>query len=683
MKSTKIEKLYCTYLFNNNAIKKYLTKKDYKSFVELQINGGDMSGELAKKVASAMKDWAIAHGCTHYTHLFLPLTGKTAEKQISFIEIEQDGKVIECFSENSLIKGEADASSLPNGGERMNFEARGYTVWDYTSPAFIYEDLSGNKVLCIPTAYCSFNGDALDEKTPLLRAMHRLDVEATRVLNLIGYKDVRHVNVNVGCEQEYFLIDAKDIEKRKDLKFTGRTLLGANDVLSQEYTHNYYGEISSKVSAFMNDLNYELWRIGVTAKIQHNEVAPSQHELVPIYTTVNIASDQNMMTMKIMKKVAEKHGLCVLFHEKPFDGVNGSGKHNNWSISTDTGINLLDSNNDSEVFLLFFTSLIASIDEFAPLIQMSASHAGNDRRLGGDEAPPTIISVHIGDDYLKVLEAIAKGEKHTRAQKSLLDIGVDYLPKTFRDVSDRNRTSPFAFTGNKFEFRMVGSSQSVALPNVVLCTILANKLNEIALKLEKAEDVKQALNQSIIDNFIEHKKIIFNGNGYDSKWHEEAKNRGLKWFDNAVDAIGCLEDDNVREVFTKMNVLRESEIKIRQNAEYSRYFDSIIVEANILLDMLFSQVLPSLGNMMVGYCENLNKCYSEALNTILQKAMNLEMLVNKYTAMQGLIKEKAVGVRDEIIPLMEEIRKLYDGVERYFPIDKKPFPNYVDLIYKV
>ncbi|MBO5884509.1 MAG: glutamine synthetase III, partial [Clostridia bacterium] len=524
MKKTKIEKLFGEYVCSDEVLKKYMPKKSYKNYINIKSKGEALDINTAKFIAKAIKDWSLKMGATHYSHWFMPLTNKTAEKQVSFIEIDANGKLIEDFSAKSLIKGETDASSFPNGGERVTFEARGYTVWDYTSPVFIKEDSAKNKVVYIPTAFCSYNGTALDDKTPLLRSIENLNTQALRVLKNLGYEDVKKVNFCIGAEQEYFLVRTEDFNKRIDLKMTGRTLLGAKPLMSQEQCSHYFGMIEDNISKFMNEIDTLLWKMGITAKLQHNEVAPSQHEFVPIFNLVNLSCDQNQLIMEVISRVAKKYGLTALFHEKPFEYINGSGKHANWSLSTDTGLNLFDTKlKDKTLFYTFFVAMICAIDRYYKLIRLSTAYRSNDLRLGGDEAPPALISVFASDYVLDLLSDIEKTTT-TKSLKNMLDMGVKSLPKPEKDFCDRNRTSPFAFSGNKFEFRMVGSSQSVAWPSTCICTIFSKILGEIADELDTAiTNKKERVIEYLKEKLNTHKRIVFNGNGYDDTWKKEAK----------------------------------------------------------------------------------------------------------------------------------------------------------------
>ncbi len=690
------EKMFSKYVLTDDKLRKLMKRKDFKKFMELKHSLKDLNFELADVVARAIKKWALSLGATHYTHWFFPLTGKYAEKQVSFLDMGENGEFINKFNGNSLIKGETDASSFPSGGERMTFEARGYTVWDYSSPVFIKEDNDKNKVLYIPTAFCSYTGVALDEKTPLLRATEFLNFQTTKLLNTLGYSDVKYVDCNMGGEQEYFLIDKNLYKKRKDLVVTGRTLLGSGLIKKQEMYNHYFGQINSKISSFMHELDKELWAVGIMAKIQHNEVAPSQHEVVPVYSSVNIATDQNSLMMDIMQQVADRHNLQVLFHEKPFNCLNGSGKHNNWSISTNTGLNLLDFNHVKEdVFMIILTSIISAIDKHYDLLRMSVSSLSNDFRLGGYEAPPSIISVFVGDDMLNIMENYVTTNKISKRNKSILDMKTKSVAKLYKDNCDRNRTSPFAYTGNKFEFRMAGSSQSMALCNAVLATIIADEIKNVNAVLEKSTNIEKDLRTIICDNIKNHKKIIFNGNSYDKSWQEEAKKRGLIDYRNCVDACSSLKTEKAIKLFTENGVMSETEINIRYNTYLKTYCEGIITEAKTLLNMIEKQVIPSLNNYLiyilnlldkqkinrlenknnVEISANINNC----INSLYEKLNELNVLLESIEKIEN-IKEKSEFARDKILDIMFKIREIYDGIENIIPDEFKPFPSYNELV---
>ena len=704
-------------VLTDSKLKKLMKRKDFLSYEKLKNNNGEMSFDLADKIATSIKKWAISMGATHYTHWFFPLTGKYAEKHISFLEYNSKGDFIKKFNGNCLIKGETDASSFPSGGERLTFEARGYTVWDYSSPVFIKKDDKGNKVLYIPTAFCTYNGVAVDEKTPLLRATEFLNKEATTLLNTLGFLDVTSVICHVGCEQEYFLIDKDLFNKRKDLVLTGRTLLGADAIKSQEISHHYLGQIKPSVSEFMHDLNKELWELGIMAKIQHNEVAPTQHEIVAVYSQVNIVADQNSLLMEVMNKVAAKHNFKVLFHEKPYKGVNGSGKHNNWSISTNTGINLLDSSKVNElVFLLFFTTIISAIDNHYDLLKMSTSSLGNDLRLGGSEAPPSIISVFIGDDMSEVLDEFVASNKLSKKTKSKLDFKTSSVLKPYKDNCDRNRTTPFAYTGNKFEFRMVGSSQSIALSNTVLATIVGDELkktnkklntyienNNIVLNSKKSKPkselnalLESALKSIIVENITKHSRIIFNGNSYDKLWEKEALKRGLVDYKTSIECFDRLLEKTNVDLFENNGILTSTELKVRFDTCLEKYISECLTEAKTLLDISLKQVLPNLENFLTNKIENTNKAESfgiknnsakveiKELSLMTEKFLdNVKVLKEKIDKAQKIkdIKDKAKFCQNDIINIMNSVRDIYDSIEPSLPKNFKPFPDYDDLLF--
>lgn len=684
---------FAKFLLTDDKLKKIMKRTDFERFMSLKKSHKDMDENLADCVAEAIKKWALSLKATHYTHWFFPLTGKSAEKQISFLDFGDKGEFINKFNGKSLIKGETDASSFPSGGERMTFEARGYTVWDYTSPVFIKEDDAGNRVLYIPTAFCAFTGVALDEKTPLLRATEVLSKQAVSVLNFLGYKDVKNVVCNVGNEQEYFLIDKNLYEKRLDLKLTGRTLFGGDSIKGQDCEHHYYCPINSRVSEFMHELDKELWAEGIMAKLQHNEVAPSQHEIVPIYSSVNIATDQNALLMEIMTKVAERHDLKVIFHEKPFAGVNGSGKHNNWSLETDTGLNLLDFNNVSEdVFMLFFTVVLSAIDKHYDLLRMSTSSLSNDLRLGGHEAPPSVISVFVGNDMEEVLKEYEKNAKVDKKGKSLLDLKTSSVAPLYKDNCDRNRTSPFAYTGNKFEFRMVGSSQNPALCNAILALIVADELKIVNKKIENGYDVKKIIS----DNIKKHSRIIFNGNSYDFAWSEEAKKRGLVDFKNSVDCYERLLNEENIALFEDNKILSRAEILVRYDTYLKAYYDSALTEAKTMITMIESEILPAIEKTLKEKLELVCLLKSEKLekNSIAKICGKFALKISKLTencekirrdiAELGeisLSKEKAIFVRDVLLCDMTKMRNEFDEIENIIPEKNRPFPNYDLLLY--
>ena len=676
-----------------------LPAETYNSFMRTINEGKDLDIEVANVVANAMKEWAIEHGATHYTHWFQPMTGITAEKHDSFISPTPDGKVIMEFSGKQLVRGEPDASSFPSGGLRATFEARGYTAWDPTSYAFI----KGN-TLCIPTAFCSYGGHALDKKTPLLRSMEALNKQALRILTLFGHTEVSYVYPTVGAEQEYFLIDREMYNKRPDLIFTGRTLFGAPPPKGQELGDHYFGSIKPRVAAFMEDLNEELWKLGILAKTEHNEVAPSQHELAPIHTTVNVATDHNQLTMEIMKQVALRHGLVCLLHEKPFAGVNGSGKHNNWSLNTNTGVNLLSPGEtpyENAQFLLFLVAVVKAVDDYQDLLRVSVATASNDLRLGGNEAPPAIISVYLGSELTAILESIELGIPYNATIKGKIQLGTSVLPPLPLDTTDRNRTSPFAFTGNKFEFRMLGSSDSIACANIMLNTAVAESLRQFADVLEGASDFKAALNDLIRDTFSKHKRIIFNGNGYDDAWVKEAvENRGLLNLKTTPDCMPYLISKKNLDMLVSHNVYSSEELHSRYEILLTNYCKVIKIEALTMLDMTRRHILPAIGvyvseiasmaaakmavsgNIDCSYEKSLLERLSALMSIISSRAEELEEKVNKVHGIQD-VTEQSYGYRDLVIPKMSELRAAVDEAELITAEKHWPFPSYGDLLYSV
>ena len=686
-------------VFDDRVMKARLSYEVYTSLKKTIDEGGSLNNEVANAVADAMKDWAVEHGATHFTHWFQPLTGVTAEKHDSFITPSPDGGVIMEFSGKELIQGEPDASSFPSGGLRATFEARGYTAWDPTSYAFIKD-----KALCIPTAFCSYGGEALDKKTPLLRSMQALNKQAMRILALFGDEDVKCVHTSVGPEQEYFLVDRAMFDKRKDLIFCGRTLFGAKPPKGQEMDDHYFGAIKPRVAEYMADLNRELWQLGILAKTEHNEVAPAQHELAPIYTTTNIATDHNQLTMEIMQKVAARHGLVCLLHEKPFDGVNGSGKHNNWSIATDTGVNLLtpgETPYQNARFLLFLCAVIQAVDDYQDLLRLSVATAGNDHRLGANEAPPAVVSIFLGDELTAILDAIEKDEPYSGAEKTVMKLGVHVLPKFIRDTTDRNRTSPFAFTGNKFEFRMLGSSNSIACSNIMLNAAVAESLRQYADYLEKAEDFEAALHDLIQKTIKAHKRIIFNGNGYDDAWIREAtEQRGLLNLRTTPDALPrILEKKNV-DMLTSLKVMSEAEIRSRCEIMLDNYRKTVNIEAQTMVDMVRKEILPAVeeytaklagalaakkavvptltGKYETGLIEKL----SGLIDRIDAAAEDLENALTVYHRIED-VTEAANTIRDVIIPKMEALRAPCDEAETCTAADMWPFPTYGELLFGV
>lgn len=700
-KRRKITDYFGENVFNAEVMQQYMSPETYDEFREVTDSGKTLGLDLADRVAEAMKQWASDNGATHYTHWFQPLTGTTAEKHDSFISIDKKGNTILEFTGKNLSKGETDASSFPSGGIRATFEARGYTVWDCSSPAFIKKQEDGTAILYIPTAFCSYNGEALDKKTPLLHSMEALNRQGVRLLKFFGI-DAKKVSASVGGEQEYFLIDKDDYYKRTDLRFTGRTLFGAPAPKGQEQNDQYYASIKTRVSTFMSMLNEELWKLGITAKTQHNEVAPAQHELAPIFSSANIATDQNQLIMETMRKVAEKHNLACLLHEKPFEGVNGSGKHNNWSITTDTGLNLLKpGKNPSEnrLFLLIFTAILAGVDEYADLIRMSASNPGNEHRLGGDEAPPSIISVFIGDDLAKVMENIMSGQSVAAAAKEYINTGVSYLAELRKDTSDRNRTSPFAFTGNKFEFRMVGSSATLSNPNVMLNTIAAEMMSRISDELDRVpESGRQEAVLKIIKRFYsEHSRIVYNGNNYSKEWAKEAKRRGLKNISNCVDAYDALVAPKNVELFKKHSIMTETELISRREIYLDIYDKTANVEALTMTTMASTELLPAAmryeselakevmalravnenyGNVEASVLANLDELISKADKGI----KNLKEL-HAFAASAGDSKKRAIMYRDQVYPAMKQLRKVCDDIERIMPKNAMPYPTYADILF--
>ena len=674
-----------------------LPKDVYKSLKRTIDRGEDLDINVANVVANAMKDWAVELGATHFTHLFQPLTGITAEKHDSFITPTGSGKVIMDFSGKELIKGEPDASSFPSGGLRATFEARGYTAWDPTSYAFVKDGS-----LFIPTVFCSYGGEALDKKTPLLHSMEAISDQAMRILKLFGNTTARRVNTTVGPEQEYFLVDKEYFDKRKDLFFCGRTLFGAMPPKGQEMDDHYFGTIKPRVAAYMKDLDEELWKLGILAKTKHNEVAPAQHELAPIFTTTNIATDHNQLTMEIMKKVAAKHGLVCLLHEKPFAGVNGSGKHNNWSISTDTGVNLLDPGKtpyENAQFLLFLVAVIKAIDEYQDLLRISVSSAGNDHRLGANEAPPAVVSMFLGDELQAILEALESGKSYDGSEKKTMEIGVHVLPSFPKDTTDRNRTSPFAFTGNKFEFRMLGSAQSISDPNIVLNTIVAEELKQFADELENAKDFTKSLNELIRKTIKEHKKIIFNGNGYSDEWIAEAEKRGLLNYKTTVDALPHFVDKKNVELFTSHNVFTETEMRSRLEILYETYSKTINIEALTMIDMMKKQIMPAVSDYTAFLAGNIaaKKAVSESVNTDaeselltklsdeLSELYKKEKVLEEAEAKENSVDayETAVYYRDKVFGAMQDLRETVDKIEPDVASDFWPVPTYSELLFRV
>ncbi len=685
-------------VFDDTVMQSMLSEDDYNTLKRTVKDGRSLKLSVANAVASAMKDWAISHGATHYTHWFQPMTGITAEKHDSFISPDKDGKVIMEFSGKELIKGETDASSFPSGGLRATFEARGYTAWDATSYAFIKD-----RVLCIPTAFCSYSGDALDKKTPLLRSMEAINRQAMRILKLFGNEDVTSVKTTVGPEQEYFLIDKELFRRRKDLVYTGRTLFGAEPPKSQELEGHYYGVIKPRVQAFMNDLNEELWKLGVLAKTEHNEAAPAQHELAPIFATTNIAADHNQLTMEIMQKIAKKHDMVCLLHEKPFQGVNGSGKHNNWSISTNTGINLFepgDTPAENAQFLLFLCAVIKAVDEYQDLLRISVASAGNDHRLGAHEAPPAVVSIFLGDELTEILESIEKDVPYDVKEKELLRVGVHTMPKFPKDTTDRNRTSPFAFTGNKFEFRMLGSSASVSDPNTTINTAVAEILRQFADELENANDFEGALHTLIKRVITEHKRIVFNGNGYDDKWLAEAKKRGLHDLKTTPDALPHFVDEKNVALFTTHKVYTEREMHSRLEILLKSYCNLINIEAKTMVEMTRKEILPAVSeySQLLTNTALAKQALSAELGCDYEKETVTEISTltsEAYAQVKALEKaltsskktenvcKLSVYYKDKVLPLMTKLRAAVDKLESLVSEDYWPMPTYGDLLFTI
>lgn len=695
----KVSDYFGCKVFDDRVMKARLSSKVYQSLRKTIDEGAKLDISVANAVAAAMKDWAVENGATHYTHWFQPLTGVTAEKHDSFISPSPDGGVIMEFSGKELIKGEPDASSFPSGGLRATFEARGYTAWDPTSYAFIK-----GKSLCIPTAFCSYGGEALDKKTPLLRSMEALNRQAMRILHLFGNEDVKCVRTSVGPEQEYFLITEEMYEQRKDIRFTGRTLFGAKPPKGQEMDDHYFGVIKPRVAAYMDELNEELWKLGILAKTEHNEVAPAQHELAPIYTTTNIATDHNQLTMEIMQKVAAKHGLVCLLHEKPFAGVNGSGKHNNWSLATDKGVNLLSPGEtpyENAQFLLFLCAVIKAVDDYQDLLRLSVATAGNDHRLGANEAPPAVVSIFLGDELNGVLEAIENDTPYAGTEKTQMKLGVNVLPKFNRDTTDRNRTSPFAFTGNKFEFRMLGSSNSIACANIMLNSAVAESLKIYADRLEKAEDFESALHEMIRKTIKDHKHIIFNGNGYDDTWIKEAtEKRGLLNYRTTPDCMPHLLDEKNVRMLTSHKVFSEAELKSRCEIMLDNYCKTVLIEANTMIDMAKTEIAPAVSEYVLelaktaaakkaaessiscNYETGLLKKLAILEDQIMIKAEKLEDAVLKVQDITDITEESCM-IRDSVLSKMGELRIACDSAETMTAKKFWPFPTYGDLLFSV
>ena len=696
-----IPEMYGSLVFNDKVMRSKLPKDMYKALKKTIENGTHLELDVANSVAVAMKEWATENGATHYTHWFQPMTNVTAEKHDSFISPTGDGQVIMDFSGKELVKGEPDASSFPSGGLRATFEARGYTAWDPTSPAFIKD-----KTLYIPTAFCSYSGEALDKKTPLLRSMDVLNKEAVRILHILGNKEVRHIDTTVGPEQEYFLVDKDLYKKRKDLIFCGRTLLGASAPKGQEMEDHYFGALKPRVAAYMHDLDEELWKLGIPAKTKHNEVAPAQHELAPVFDTTNVAVDHNQLTMEIMKKVADKHNMVCLLHEKPFEGINGSGKHNNWSMSTDTGVNLLDPGKtpaENTQFLVFLVAVIKAVDDYADLLRVSVASAGNDHRLGANEAPPAIVSIFLGDELTDVLKSIENDAFFSNKHAVQMDIGAKVLPHFIKDTTDRNRTSPFAFTGNKFEFRMLGSAASVANPNIVLNTAVAEVLAEFSASLKDVpeEEMESAVHALLKKTIEEHKRIIFNGNGYTDEWVEEAEKRGLYNLKTTPDALPHFIAEKNIELFTKHGIFTREELFSRYDIWLENYYKTINIESNTLAEMIQKQVIPSVYT----YVEKLADTAAAKKSVVADISVASEAaLISKLSTLADTMAKdletlkadtaKALASSDDVLACskayqetvledMEVLRKSADEAEALIPDELLPYPTYDELLFSI
>ncbi len=697
-----VEEIFASNVFTMGTMKERLSAEVYSEVADVIENGGELSKTTADVVATAMKEWAIEKGATHYTHWFQPLTGITAEKHDSFVtHPNSEGKMLMKFSGKELIKGEPDASSFPSGGLRSTFEARGYTAWDITSPVFIKETATG-PTLCIPTAFCSYTGESLDKKTPLLRSMEALSKQALRIVKLFGHEDATKVTASVGAEQEYFIVDQAKALQREDLIFSGRTLYGAPAPKGQEMDDHYFGVIRERIGAFMHDVNIELWKLGVTSKTQHNEAAPAQHELAPIYESANVAVDHNQLVMETLKRVAGQHGLRCLLHEKPFEGINGSGKHDNWSIVTDTGINLLEpgvSPNENVQFLLVLACILKAVDTHADLLRQSAANVGNDHRLGGMEAPPAIISVFLGEQLEDVVKQLVEtGQASNLIEGGALQTGVSTLPDFEKDATDRNRTSPFAFTGNKFEFRMVGSEDSIGSPNTILNAIVAESFCEAADRLEAADNFEMAVHDLVKEYLTKHQRIIFNGDGYSQEWVNEAARRGLPNIPSMVESVSALTTEKSIKLFEKFGIFTEAELESRAEILYEQYSKTINIEALTMIDMARKQIIPSVIEYTNMLADTIIKVKNAGANpTVTVKLLNsiedklaemqkaLDVLTedeNKAHAMKTG-KEQAFVYRNEIVPAMEALRKPADELELMVSKDYWPFPTYADLIFEV
>ena len=693
-----IPEYFGSMVFDDRVMKARLSADVYRSLRKTIDEGTKLDLSVANAVAAAMKDWAVEKGATHFTHWFQPMTGITAEKHDSFISPAPDGRVILEFSGKELIKGEPDASSFPSGGLRATFEARGYTAWDPTSYAFVK-----GKTLYIPTAFCSYGGEALDKKTPLLRSMETLNRQAMRILHLFGNEDVKCVRTSVGPEQEYFLVDAELYKRRPDLIFTGRTLFGARPPKGQELDDHYFGTIKPRVAAYMEELNQELWKLGILAKTEHNEVAPAQHELAPIYTTTNLATDHNQLTMEIMQTVAARHGMVCLLHEKPFAGVNGSGKHNNWSMSTDTGVNLLspgETPHENAQFLLFLCAVIQAVDDYQDLLRTAVATAGNDHRLGANEAPPAVVSIFLGDELTAVLKSIEADAPYQGTERTRMKLGVPVLPRFLRDTTDRNRTSPFAFTGNKFEFRMLGSSNSIACANIMLNSAVADTLRKFADRLEGAEDFEGAIHALIQDTLRDHKRIIFNGNGYDDAWLEEAERRGLANLRTTPDCVPCLLEQKNMDMLTGLKVYTKAELESRYEITMENYCKTVTIEALTMVDMARRDILPAVETytsrvaasaaakkaadpeLLCAYEKNLVRRLSGLTDRIAGQTEALERLMAELQT-ESDVTATACRIRDEVLPSMSALRAAVDEAETLTASDCWPYPTYGDLLFSV
>ena len=697
-----IPELYGSLVFNDKIMREKLPKDMYKALKKTIENGTHLELDVANSVAVAMKEWALEHGATHYTHWFQPMTNFTAEKHDSFISPTVDGQVIMDFSGKEIVKGEPDASSFPSGGLRATFEARGYTAWDPTSPAFIKD-----RTLYIPTAFCSYSGEALDKKTPLLRSMDTLNKEAVKILRLLGNTEVKHINTTVGPEQEYFLVDKDLYNKRKDLIFCGRTLIGAPAPKGQEMEDHYFGTLKPRVSAYMHDLDEELWKLGIPAKTKHNEVAPAQHELAPVFDTTNVAVDHNQLTMEIMKKVAAKHNMVCLLHEKPFEGINGSGKHNNWSMSTDTGVNLLDPGKtpaENTQFLVFLVAVIKAVDDYADLLRISVASAGNDHRLGANEAPPAVVSIFLGDELTEVLKAIENDEFFAGHSAVQMDIGAKVLPHFVKDNTDRNRTSPFAFTGNKFEFRMLGSSSSVANPNIILNTAVAESLRQFYEKLKDvpADEMESAVHELLKQTIIDHKRVIFNGNGYTDEWLEEAKKRGLYNLVSTPDALPHFIDEKNEKLLTSHHIFTDAELHSRYEIKMENYVKTLHIEANTLVEIIQKDLLPSITTYMekLAQTASLKKSVVPGISVSAEASLlsrltelaetmtkDLETLkadtaMAEYEVDKDLLKSAKL-YQSVVLTDMEKVRVSADAAEALIPDSILPYPTYGKLLFSI